>query len=107
MPALTACPKEAAPQASESAHPVLEVVVRRAVEMVCPVHRAVRVAFLAHEAAVAALPLHPVSDWSAGWAGRAAWATRQAAGGVLLEHQAARLRQAGLPVKWWQAWDSS
>ena len=68
-------------------------------EMVCPVHRAVRVAFLAHEAAVAALPLHPVSDWSAGWAGRAAWSTRQAAGVVLLEHQAARLRQAGLPVR--------
>ena len=49
-----------------------------AVETVCSVHRAVRVAFLAHEAAVAALPLHPVSDWSAGWAGRAEVSARQA-----------------------------
>jgi hypothetical protein len=57
LPALAACPKDAAPQASALAHPVL-VVVLRAAAMECPAHRT-----------GAGLSQSPVADWAVEWAG--------------------------------------
>ena len=52
LPALAACPKDAAPQASAFAHPVL-VIVLRAAAMACPARRT-----------RAGLPQSPVADWA-------------------------------------------
>ena len=99
------------------------MVVLRAVETVCPVRRAAWVAFLARQADAAALPLHPVSDWSAEWAGqtaglmpqvpaaarpaRAAHPVQEAGLAVVQARRASGLWQAGLPAKPWQAWDAA
>ena len=92
-------------------------------ETVCPVRWAAWVVFLARQADAAALPLHPVSDWSVEWAGqtagllpqapaaarpaRAAHPVQEAGLVVAQAHRASGLGQAGLPAKPWPAWDAA